>query len=71
MYWGNPNLHYVKLNPDMISYSGAVMKDSSMAKVKGQPDPSTTRKAPGHSNVTVSTTWPMLLPAARKALVMP
>ncbi|GAA4097618.1 glycoside hydrolase family 43 protein [Actinomadura miaoliensis] len=23
MYWGNPNLWYVRLNPDMISYSGA------------------------------------------------
>jgi arabinoxylan arabinofuranohydrolase len=39
MYWGNPNLHYVKLNQDMISYSGEVMKDTSIAKVKGQPDP--------------------------------
>jgi hypothetical protein len=24
LYWGNPNLWYVKLNADMISYSGAV-----------------------------------------------
>ncbi|NBH06000.1 glycoside hydrolase family 43 protein [Amycolatopsis sp. SID8362] len=24
LYWGNPHLWYVKLNPDMISYSGAV-----------------------------------------------
>ena len=24
LYWGNPNLWYVKLNPDMISYTGAV-----------------------------------------------
>jgi arabinoxylan arabinofuranohydrolase len=39
MYWGNPNLYYVKLNEDMISYSGSIVKDSSIAKVKGQPDP--------------------------------
>lgn len=39
LYWGNPNLYYVKLNKDMISYSGAITKDTSMAKVKGQPDP--------------------------------
>ncbi|MBM0234212.1 family 43 glycosylhydrolase [Micromonospora sp. STR1_7] len=26
LYWGNPNLWYVKLNPDMISYSGAATK---------------------------------------------
>ena len=24
LYWGNPNLWYAKLNPDMISYTGAV-----------------------------------------------
>ncbi len=26
MYWGNPNLYYVKLNEDMISYSGEIVK---------------------------------------------
>lgn len=26
MYWGNPNVYYVKLNEDMISYSGGIMK---------------------------------------------
>lgn len=26
LYWGNPNLNYVKLNTDMISYSGSVTK---------------------------------------------
>ena len=26
MYWGNPNLYYVKLNEDMISYSGGIVK---------------------------------------------
>ena len=39
LYWGNPNLWYVKLNKDMISYSGEVIKDSSVAKVPGKPDP--------------------------------
>ena len=39
MYWGNPNLWYIKLNEDMISVSGTLVKDSSMAKKKGQPDP--------------------------------
>jgi len=39
LYWGNPNLYYVKLNNDMISYSGTIVKDSSVAKVKGVPDP--------------------------------
>lgn len=26
LYWGNPNIYYVKLNEDMISYSGDVVK---------------------------------------------
>ena len=26
MYWGNPNLYCVKLNEDMVSYSGDIMK---------------------------------------------
>lgn len=26
MYWGNPNMYYVKLNEDMISYSGEIIK---------------------------------------------
>jgi hypothetical protein len=38
LYWGNPNLYYVKLNEDMISYSGGIIKDSSIARKKGQPD---------------------------------
>ncbi|WP_311948036.1 glycoside hydrolase family 43 protein [Mucilaginibacter terrae] len=38
LYWGNPNLFYVKLNQDMISYSGEIIKDPSIAKVEGKPD---------------------------------
>ncbi|WP_329792099.1 glycoside hydrolase family 43 protein [Lentzea sp. DG1S-22] len=26
LYWGNPNLSYVRLNPDMISYSGGITR---------------------------------------------
>ena len=26
MYWGNPNCYYVKLNEDMISYSGDIVR---------------------------------------------
>lgn len=39
LYWGNPNLWYVKLNNDMISVDGPIVKDPSIAKVKGTPDP--------------------------------
>jgi arabinoxylan arabinofuranohydrolase len=29
MYWGNPNCYYIKLNQDMISYSGGITEISS------------------------------------------
>lgn len=29
MYWGNPNLYYVKLNEDMVSYSGEIINEPS------------------------------------------
>jgi beta-xylosidase len=38
LYWGNPNLYYVKLNKDMISYSGEIIKDPSFAKAPGKAD---------------------------------
>jgi len=39
LYWGNPNLYYVKLNEDMVSYSGEIVKVPELAKVRGQQDP--------------------------------
>jgi len=32
LYWGNPNLYYVKLNQDMISYSGDIIKEPTKPK---------------------------------------
>ena len=38
LYWGNPHCWYVKLNPDMISYSGDVVKiDSKPANYQEGP----------------------------------
>ena len=39
LYWGNPNLWCVKLNKDMISTSGEILKIPGFAKIKGQADP--------------------------------
>jgi hypothetical protein len=39
LYWGNPELYYAKLNKDMISISGEIVKEPSVAKERGQPDP--------------------------------
>lgn len=42
MYWGNPKLKYVKLNEDMISYSGDIievpMTEESFGKREGNPE---------------------------------
>ena len=35
MYWGNGNLYYVKLNPDMISYSGEIVEVEQTVKSFG------------------------------------
>ncbi|HEX2920544.1 MAG TPA: glycoside hydrolase family 43 protein [Bacteroidales bacterium] len=32
LYWGNPKLYYVKLNDDMISYSGEIIQDPTTPK---------------------------------------
>ena len=29
LYWGNPNIYYVKLNDDMISLKGEVRKNGA------------------------------------------
>lgn len=39
LYWGNPNLWYVKLDEDMVSLAGEITKDASIRKLKGQKDP--------------------------------
>lgn len=39
LYWGNPSLWYVKLNKDMISYSGEIVKIPEVGRVKGQTTP--------------------------------
>ncbi len=39
LYWGNPQVWYVKLNEDMISYSGKVETSPEFVKVKGEKDP--------------------------------
>ncbi len=39
LYFGNPQVWYVKLNEDMISYEGEVVTDPSFVKVRGQRDP--------------------------------
>lgn len=45
MYWGNPKLNYVKLNEDMISYEGEIVRvpltEESFARREGNPERAT------------------------------
>lgn len=46
LYWGNPNLWYIKLNQDMISYSGGLSKvELTTAGFGPRPSPSAARPA--------------------------
>ncbi|MGE4286019.1 MAG: glycoside hydrolase family 43 protein [Phycisphaerae bacterium] len=38
LYWGNPNMWYVKLKEDMISFTGEPVKEPSIAKIEGKQD---------------------------------
>jgi hypothetical protein len=44
LYWGNPKLWYVKLNEDMISYSGNVVEVSMTVAGFGQRTPADTKR---------------------------
>ena len=37
LYWGNPDLNYVKLNSDMVSYSGSINQVQLTAAGFGAP----------------------------------
>lgn len=39
LYWGNPEIYYVKLNPDMISFDGDVNKVEQTVEGFGAPGP--------------------------------
>jgi beta-xylosidase len=62
LYWGNPDLYYVKLNKDMISTSGEIVKEPSVAKERGKPDPFHYQEGPwaykrnGHYYMAYATT---------------
>ncbi|MCM1355967.1 MAG: glycoside hydrolase family 43 protein [Staphylococcus sp.] len=39
LYWGNPEIYYVKLNPDMVSFDGEVRKIEQTVEGFGAPGP--------------------------------
>lgn len=62
MYWGNPNTYYVKLNKDMISYSGEIVQ---IPHIKDY------QEGRGATSATDITIWHLHPPAVQKESVMP
>ncbi|MGN6420285.1 MAG: glycoside hydrolase family 43 protein [Pseudobacter sp.] len=60
LYWGNGQLYYVKLNPDMISYSGNInevpLSEASFGGVRRAPK-DTTAKASPNNDMFVEGPW--------------
>ena len=50
MFWGNPNVYYVKLNKDMISYSGDIVKLPKIKDYQEGPWIWTRKNAKGEKN---------------------
>ena len=46
LYWGNPKLYYVKLNEDMISYSGEIVRVPMVAESFGKRGDGTVKDRP-------------------------
>ena len=57
LYWGNPNLYYVKLNEDMISYSGKVEKVEQTVESFGAPNPELRKKDVKYKDVYTEGPW--------------
>lgn len=56
-YWGNPNIYYIKLNEDMISYSGNVEKIKQTEAGFGAPDPQERVKGKKYRDSYVEGPW--------------
>ena len=57
LYWGNPNLYYVKLNEDMISYSGKVEKVEQTVESFGAPNPELRKKDVKYKDTYTEGPW--------------
>lgn len=57
LYWGNPNIYYVKLNKDMISYSGEVGVIDQTVESFGAPAPDKRTKGVKYKDVYIEGPW--------------
>lgn len=57
LYWGNPNIYYVKLNDDMISLKGEVRKMEQTIESFGAPNPDKRIKGKKYKDIYVEGPW--------------
>ena len=57
LYWGNPNLYYVRLNEDMVSYSGKVEKVEQTVESFGAPNPELREKDKKYRDIYTEGPW--------------
>ena len=57
LYWGNPNLYYVRLNEDMVSYSGKVEKVEQTVESFGAPNPELREKDKKYKDIYTEGPW--------------
>lgn len=57
LYWGNPNIYYVKLNDDMISLKGEVRKMEQTIESFGAPNPDKRIKGKKYKDIYTEGPW--------------
>lgn len=57
LYWGNPEIYYVKLNDDMISFSGDVQKVQQTVEGFGAPGPKERVKDAKYKDIYTEGPW--------------
>ncbi len=57
LYWGNPDIYYVKLNEDMVSYSGDVVKVEQTVDGFGSPGPEARKKGDTYRDMYTEGPW--------------
>lgn len=57
LYWGNPEIYYVKLNDDMVSFDGDVMKVEQTVEGFGAPGPKVRVKGESYKDSYTEGPW--------------
>lgn len=59
LFWGNPNIYYCRLNPDMVSLDGEIKRVVQTEESFGAPDPSEREKGRKYADLYTEGPWLM------------